>query len=154
MFHLIDCDFDLLKVSGELLAATGFDVRAFNSPVAYLEYLQRPDFVPPIVIITCYKMAKMSGYELISEVRKTYPMQKAVIISGSPEFDITPSMDHLVCRHLPKPTAFPELIRTLKILNLCDDSCPEINGNIFEPSCKFGIQHDCPLYVATDKLHS
>jgi len=146
MFHLIDCDLDVLEVTSELIRSFGFPVQTFDSPTAYLAYVQSADFQPPMAVITCYKMPHMNGFELIAEIRKTYPLQKAVIISGSPKFEITTDMDHLVCLHITKPYALPKLISTLKALNLCDTTCGEVK-NGFETRCKSGIQHDCPFYI-------
>jgi len=145
MFHLIDCDMEVLEVTGELFDVAGFQVKMFGSPTAYLAYMRSPDFEQPIAIITCYKMPHMNGYKLISEIRKTYPLQKAAIVSGSPEFDVTTDMGDLVCRQMAKPYAFSELINTLKALNLCDAPCT--TDNSYETRCKFGIQHACPLYT-------
>jgi len=149
MFHLIDCDLEVLEVTGELFDAAGFQVQTFNSPTAYLAHMRSPDFEQPMAIITCYKMPHMNGYELISEVRKTYPLQKSAIISGSPKFDITTDMAHLVCRYIAKPYVLSDLLNTLKILELCDATCGTDNANSFAARCKFGIQHACPLYAAS-----
>jgi len=149
MFHLIDCDTDVLEITDELFNAAGFQVQTFDSSTSYLAYVKSPDFEPPLAMISCYKMPYMNGYELISEIRKIFPLQKAVIISGSPEFDITTDMSRLVCRHIAKPYALPELINTLKALNLCDAACGSDNVNSFETLCKFGIRHHCPFYVGS-----
>jgi len=151
MFHLIDCDEDVLKVTGELFAAGGFQVQTFHSSTAYLEYVRRSDFKPPAAVITCYQIPFMNGYDMIAEIRKTYPRLKAVIISGSPEFDVTAKMDHLICRHLAKPYEFNELMNILKALNLCEELCGKDADNRFDTYCKFGIQHACPLYTGNAK---
>ena len=148
MFHLIDADIDVLNVTREIISSAGFESLTFDSPAAYLEYVNSAVFTPAIAILTCYLMPEMNGYELVTEVRKKYPLQKALILTGSPTYEIPPDEENLVCCHLLKPYQPDTLLAALKKMNLCDRTCAENKaGDPFKPSCKFGLRHSCPFYI-------
>jgi len=141
----------VLDVSREIIASAGFESLAFDSSAAYLDYVNTPAFAPATAILTCYLMPGMNGYELIAEVRKKYPLQKAVIISGTATDDTPFDTEHLVCLHLAKPWQAETLFKALKTLNICERTCTIDNGGgTFRQSCKFGLQHACPLYVTVE----
>jgi len=149
MFHLIDADPDVLDVTRDIIATAGFESLTFDSPTAYLEYMNSPAFTPATAILTCYLMPGMNGYELVSAVRKKHPLQKALILTGSPTNDIPPNEENLVCCHLLKPYQPDTLLAALKAMSLCDQTCSsEHTGGAFRQICKFGLKHGCPFYTA------
>jgi len=150
MFHLIDSDIEVLNVTREIIVSAGFECRTFDTPATYLEYVNSAAFAPAMAMLTCYIMPDMDGYELVTEVRKKYPLQKAVIISGSPTNGIPHEEESLVCLHLAKPYQAKILIAALKTLNLCDHACDrDHGGSTFKQFCKFGLKHACPFYVGS-----
>jgi CheY-like chemotaxis protein len=76
---LVDDDPSIRAVSQMLLAARGFDVQTAENGFEALLALRG---ALPDVIITDLKMPHMSGFELLSVVRKRFPQIPTIAISG------------------------------------------------------------------------
>lgn len=79
---VVDDDPRVLHVSRLILEEKGYEVRTAADGFEALVELRRS---PPDIIISDLKMANMSGFELLSIVRRRFPHIPVVAISG--EFD-------------------------------------------------------------------
>lgn len=57
----------------------GFEVECFNSPLLVQEHLENVD-----LLITDLHMPGHDGFELITELKKSEPTLKVLVISGNP----------------------------------------------------------------------
>ena len=76
---VVDDDDSICKVSQALLEAQGYGVRTAHDGFEALVELRR---APPDVIISDLNMPNMSGFELLSIVRKRFPHIPVIAISG------------------------------------------------------------------------
>ena len=99
-FHIIDDEITLCELAVELITSVGFEAISYTNPVEYLNYLNSDHYVVPDGVFTDVEMPEMNGYELISEIRKKYPEQKIVVISG---YSGVEAFRRKVWQFLPKP---------------------------------------------------
>ncbi len=76
---VVDDDPRVLQVSRLILEAKGYEVRTASEGFEALVELRRS---PPDVIISDLKMPNMSGFELLSVVRRRFPHIPVIAISG------------------------------------------------------------------------
>ena len=76
---VVDDDPRVLQVSRLILEAKGYEVRTATEGFEALVELRRS---PPDVIISDLKMPNMSGFELLSVVRRRFPHIPVIAISG------------------------------------------------------------------------
>jgi len=101
MFHIVDDELMIRDVLTELISSLGHDVKGFSCPVEYLDYMKCSDYQRPIAILTDVRMPKMSGFEMIKEIREYYPKQKFVVISGYSEERV--ALGKRACQYIAKP---------------------------------------------------
>jgi len=69
----------IARVYARFLEREGYDVHiAFNGEEALVEY----EKFKPDLIVSDIRMPKMSGFELATAIRKKYPDQKIVLMTG------------------------------------------------------------------------
>ena len=83
VFHIIDDKPEIREVLETMVITLGYDVRVFNSADSYITFINLPDYQAPIAILTNNIMSGTTGYELITYIRKTNPMQKIAMISDA-----------------------------------------------------------------------
>jgi DNA-binding NtrC family response regulator len=143
MFHVIDGlpeTRDLLK---EQIECAGYDSMQFDSAKSYLEYFNSPEFITPVAILSGYLMHGKTGIELVKQVRKKLPLQRAVIVSGVDDSLLHATIKSYLCYSLAKPYHMEELFSLLEVLVKCEkryQSKPEA----LQAHCEFGLEHECP----------
>ncbi len=133
---------------------TNFTTNSYNSAEHYLDYVTSNNYTPPnITIVTDVRMPGKSGYELMSEIRKINPLQKFVVVTGTPNEGYT--NDELACFYLAKPVSINRIQTVFNKLASCADDYSKCT--LEEPLCKtlsdlddFYIKNwRCPRAVAT-----
>jgi CheY-like chemotaxis protein len=81
---VVDDDPAIRKVSADLLARRGYEVKTASDGFEALAKLQRAE---PDVIISDLRMPNMSGFEFLSVVRRRFPHVPVIVISS--EFEGT-----------------------------------------------------------------
>ncbi len=76
---VVDDEPSIRQISSALLATKGYDVRTADDGFAALVELRR---ALPDIIISDLKMPNMSGFELLSVVRRRFPHIPVIAISG------------------------------------------------------------------------
>src|SRR5690348_2499570 len=76
---VVDDDPAILETSARILRQRGYEVRTASDGFAALAELRRS---LPDVIITDLRMPNMSGFELLSVVRRRFPQIPVIVISG------------------------------------------------------------------------
>ncbi len=153
MFHIIDDIPELRDVLKELIACAGYESMQFDSAESYLEYFDLDTFIAPAAILTDYMMTGETGLQLIKNVRKRLPHQKAVIISGTPCSEFYANIESHLCYSLTKPYKIKKLFSLLQALEKCDQRCQPDTCNFKESRCEYGLEHACPFYpVETDGI--
>ena len=76
---VIDDDELLLGFIEEILTNFGFNIRAFESPVKALEFLQKETVD---LVITDVKMNELTGDEVLAEVKSKYQQTGVIMITG------------------------------------------------------------------------
>jgi len=117
MFHIIDDEKLLADMTAEILNSSGFQAMAFSSPLEYLKYMDSESFIEPLGIFTDIKMPEMGGFQLIDEVRKRFPGQKFVVISG--ETGGEKPIGRPACHFLAKPFNPQMLVETARAIQEC-----------------------------------
>jgi len=76
---LVDDDQAVLKSVARLLASDGLQVRGFNDPERFLEYIQtRP---VPLVVLDIW-MGPLSGLDVQAKLAKLWPQTRVIIMTG------------------------------------------------------------------------
>ncbi len=76
---IVDDEEEIRKTLSRHFQFEGYDVVTAENGVEALEILAEKRME---VVITDIKMPKMSGLELLEEIRKQYPMMRAIVITG------------------------------------------------------------------------
>ena len=140
IFHIIDDEPEIREVLKTMAITLGYDVRIFNSADSYISFVNSPDYLAPIAILTDNIMPGTTGYDLITYIRQSNPTQRIAMISGTP--DSTHKDSSELCSILGKPFRLVELDTLLKTLVRCHS---ETSDDQYEKTCKFGLQHHCPF---------
>lgn len=145
LFHIVDDLSELRLVLTELIKCAGHTSLQFDSAESYLSYFNSTAFIAPVAILSDYEMTGLTGLEMIIEVRKKLPFQKAVILSGTPCKEFQDNIESYLCCSLAKPYHFEQLFAFLKFLIQCEDTCcsglPQFNQ-----TCMHGLDHPCPFH--------
>lgn len=144
--HLVD-DNEFVRIFAvEMIEALNYQVLSFASPDDYLKYMDSTDYLPPkLGIFSDVEMPIMSGYEFMAAVRKVYPHQRFVILTGSPD---VPTQDDFACFYLTKPIRLSKLKEILEGFSLCykNGAHPDVIGcKTLDDRCEFCISAwECP----------
>ena len=101
MLHVIDDDQMVRRVLNAMLGHGGYSVLSFSSGDEYIEYMNHPEYQNPIAVLSDITMPGINGYELTLEIRKKYPFQIVVMISGNP--DLSQHATKQACLIIEKP---------------------------------------------------
>ncbi len=145
MFHIVDDIPELRDVLKELIACAGHKTMQFDSAESYLDYFNSSDFVAPIAILSDYMMTGLTGLQLIKKVREKAPLQKAVIVSGTPCSEFVANIESHLCYSLTKPYKIDKLFALLKALEECDQHCRS-DSDDFPERCQYNLEHECPFH--------
>ena len=85
---LVDDDPGIREAIALLLTSSGYDVSTAEDGFAALEQLRR---TLPHLIVSDLNMPQMSGYELLSVVRRRFPQILSVAMSGAYQGDAVPA---------------------------------------------------------------
>ena len=91
---LVDDDASIRALLPAILAKTGYDVRSAEDGLAALSAIRQE---VPDIIISDLDMPRMSGFELLSVVRRRFPAMMAIAMSGAFHGDELP--DWLAADH-------------------------------------------------------
>lgn len=72
----------LREMAQQILQEAGFSVQSFASGESLLSALQKSTLRPQL-IVTDFAMAGMSGMDVISDCRKSFPEIKILLVSGT-----------------------------------------------------------------------
>ena len=112
---LVDDEELIIQAIGRRLRKLGYEVRAERSSIKALEYFQSAEETVDLVI-TDLTMPKMSGLELVEELRKLNDTVPVVLCTGYGEAAIQESAKELGCAVVMKPVAVKELSATIRKL--------------------------------------
>ncbi len=76
---LVDDDQAVLKSVARLLASDGFQVRGFNEPEKFLDYIQTR---PVSIAVLDIWMGQISGLEVQAKLAKLSPQTRVIIMTG------------------------------------------------------------------------
>ncbi len=76
---LVDDDQAVLKSVARLLASDGFQVRSFNEPEKFLDYIQTR---PVSIAVLDIWMGQISGLEVQAKLAKLSPQTRVIIMTG------------------------------------------------------------------------
>jgi DNA-binding response OmpR family regulator len=115
---VVDDDADIRDLFQDTLATHGYDVRLAKDGFAALALMRG---ALPDLLLTDLKMPNMSGFELLSIVRRRFPQIPTIAISGEFQPPVEP-LGALADSFFVKPFRFEELLA--KITELLHDAPP------------------------------
>jgi len=145
MFHIVDDIQQLREILQALMKREGYEAMTFDSAESYLDYVHSAEFSAPVAIFTDYMMPGDNGLELVKKVREILPLQKAVIISGTPSSELDADIESYLCYSLTKPFRAEKLYDLLQALVKCEHECHAATDG-YPPRCKFELEHECPFF--------
>jgi len=119
MFHIIDDEPYIRDILNAMISRAGHLTQDFCSGNDYLTFMNSPDYRQPTAVLTDYMMPGINGYELIQQIRKQYPTQKVILISGTPEF--LENKQSVLCHTLQKPFKMEALNALIVALIDCQE---------------------------------
>jgi len=146
MFHFIDDDPMLRDLLDAFISDAGYESMGFESAVTYIDFLNSPNFVNPIAVISDIRMPGINGYELTLKIHEKHPSQKIILMTGNADYEQHGGAKNQLCYTLDKPFRAKDLIALLKAMEACENTHKAADTNEYFKQCKFGIDHDCPLY--------
>ena len=103
---VIDDDPDILEYLQDFLGAEGFEVTTLSDPAVAVERIR--DDVFHLVVLDLM-MPKVSGLDLLSQIRSVDDDIAVIILTGHPSLDTaTASIQHEVSAYIHKPPAHAE----------------------------------------------
>lgn len=121
--HIIDDDADVRLILTTMAARLGFLAKCFTGSADYLEFMDGGEYAPPkLAVLSDVEMPLMSGYELMHEVRKSYPDQRFIIITGRPS---AVPVKEQACFYLTKPVSIGQLKMALEAQSQCVEFGPD-----------------------------
>jgi len=112
---------------------SGYTAKGYLSAEHYLEYVNSANYTSPtLAVITDIRMPGMSGYELMSEIKKITPLQRFVVITGTPEDCINKAVR--ACFYLTKPVSVEKMQAIFEKLASTSSNCIKCKSEA--PLCK------------------
>ena len=112
---LVDDEELIVQAIGRRLRKLGYEVRAERSAIKALEYFQATE-EPVDLVITDLTMPKMSGLELVEEIRKFNESVPVILCTGYGEAALQESAKKHGCAVVMKPVGVKELSTTIRKL--------------------------------------
>ena len=98
---VVDDEPKVRQLLGQILTARGCEVRFAADGLEGLGQFQQQ---PPDIVITDIKMPKLSGFELLSELKQLDPLVNVVVITAFPTVEgAVEAMKHGACDFITKP---------------------------------------------------
>lgn len=143
--HIIDDDRATRLLYSKIAKNCGFSSASFDSAENYLSSMLRDGFEPPFLILSDVEMSGIDGYQLLHEVRKSYPNQCFVITSGTPSSE---SGADIACLYFLKPVS----IKKLETLFDSIDKCMQCGHHPEDCSCRKACSPDDRLLFDINSL--
>ena len=103
---VVDDDPDVCEYLHDFLASEGYSVSVLNDPTRTLEQLKEEEFH---VVVLDLMMPKLSGIDLLGQIRETDDDIAIIILTGYPSLETaTSSIEHDVSAYLRKPFSLDE----------------------------------------------
>jgi DNA-binding NtrC family response regulator len=103
---VVDDDPDVCEYLHDFLASEGYSVSVLNDPTRTLEQLKEEEFH---VVVLDLMMPKLSGIDLLGQIRETDDDIAIIILTGYPSLETaTSSIEHDVSAYLRKPFSLEE----------------------------------------------
>jgi len=142
-FHIVEDEPELREIIRAIVTAEGYKAASFRSAEEYMHFLQSPQYIKPVAVITDNRMSGMNGMELARSIRKRTLFQRIVITTATLS-DIEMVKSEL-CYELPKPFKYEQIETMLRGLVACA-KIHEDNSTCFKNGiCRFGLEHLCPF---------
>jgi len=149
MFHIIDDNPMLRELLECIISDASYRSVSFSSGDKYLEYMSTPDFVNPIAVLSDVNMPGINGYDLVLEIRKKFPFQRIILITGNADDEHHVRAASQLCFTLDKPYQPENLITLLNALEACHNN--HAKDTQYCGYCRFGIDHHpCPFDSTND----
>lgn len=145
MFHVIDDEAMLRELTSAILIDYGYDVLCFESGDQYLKYLKSPEFVNPTVVLSDVTMPGINGYDLALEIRKAFPFQKIILITGNSDPKNHKEAAQQVCHTLSKPFDPERLFIMLDGITACHQRQLTGKQPAYPQKCSVGSLSSCPF---------
>jgi two-component system, OmpR family, response regulator VicR len=99
---VVDDEVQIARCLRRLLERAGFEVAVAHCP---LEALDRLDSFRPDLVLSDFRMPRMSGADLLAEVQRRIPVAIRVVASGYAELEAVQAgvEQGVICRVLKKP---------------------------------------------------
>jgi DNA-binding NtrC family response regulator len=146
MFHIIDDEPALREFVETIIDDAGFSSRSFESAEDYLYFVHSANFEKPTAILSDVSMLGMTGYDLVLEIRKIYPLQKIVLITGNVDDAHIQHVEKHLCYSLAKPFLPEKLIDLVTSLHTCEAAYKNNPSEKTFQGCEFSIDHSCPFH--------
>jgi len=124
-FHVIDDEQYICDLMVAMFSVLDHSATAFNSPDQYLKHVHSAEFEAPVAVITDVDMPGMNGYEMMERVRRDYPNQKFIVITGSP--DISHPIIYDACMFFRKPIRMETLKKAIEAITRCHSNGRDCN---------------------------
>jgi len=124
-FHVIDDQEQICDLMVTILSVLGHSATAFNSPDQYLQYVHSNEYEAPVAVITDLDMPGMSGYEMMETVRRDYPDQKFIVITG--RLGVSHPVIYDACMFFNKPVRMQILKKAVEAITRCHSDGPDSN---------------------------
>jgi len=110
---LIDDDPIIRKVIGLTLENAGFALEKAENGIIALEILEKKSFTPDVVLLDI-RMPKISGVEVLTEIRKQYPLIPVIMLTALTDLEIAvDTMKKGAFDYLVKPVRKVQLVETI-----------------------------------------
>jgi len=143
MFHIIDDEAMLRELTESILTDYGCDVLCFESGDQYLEYLKSPEFINPIAVLSDLTMPGINGYDLALKIRKIYPFQKIILITGNADLSSHKEAERQICYTLDKPYDPENLIAIIDSVTACHQSHGSKKQGCYPQQCYIDASFRC-----------
>lgn len=145
MFHIIDDEPMLREFLEAIIDDAGFSAHSFKSGEDYLHFARSSEFEKPTGILSDVSMPGMSGYDLVIEIRKLYPLQKIILVTGNVNNEHFQHVEKHLCYTIAKPFQSEIIIDLLTSLHTCEEAHKNSPSLEYFQGCKLATDHNCPF---------
>ena len=115
LVYVVDDEPLLLDLAKIILEPLGVRVETYPDPISALRAFKAAN-PPPDLIVTDYSMSGSTGMDLLAACRKTYPLQKVLLLSGTVQERVYEGATSKPDAFLAKPYQASELVEAVKAL--------------------------------------